>query len=152
MKRWLGSVALALGIFAGSSLTLADGLLMVRSPLPFAETMLVLQDTIREHGYQLSRVQRVDIGLTASGFETDKYRVVFFGKPQQVRDLAAQYPELIPYLPVKVAIFGEGEETLLVTLNPRAFRDLYPEPELEAVFDRWEQDLHSMFDRIRGAD
>lgn len=151
MKRWLGSLLFALGIFAGSRLSLADELLMVRSPLPFAETMLALQDAIREHGYQLSRVQRVDIGLTASGFETDKYRVVFFGDPQEVHDLAAQYPELIPYLPIKVAIFGEDEETLLVTLNPGGFRDLYPAPELGPVFDRWEQDLHSMFDRIRGA-
>ncbi len=152
MRRRLGSLLIALSIFAGSPLSLADELLMVRSPLPFAETMLALQDAIREHGYQLSRVQRVDIGLTASGFETDKYRVVFFGRPQEVHELAVHYPELIPYLPIKVAIFGEEEETVLVTLNPRGFRGFYPEPELGPVFDRWEKDLHSIFDRIRGAD
>ena len=152
MKRWLGSFSFALGIFAGSPLSLADELLMVRSPQPFAETMLVLQDAIREHGYQLSRVQRVDVGLTASGFETDKYRVVFFGDPQEVPELAARYPQLIPYLPIKVAIFGEDEETLVVTLNPRGFRDFYPEPELGPVFARWEKDLYSIFDRLRSAD
>ena len=152
MKRWLGSFSFALGIFAGSPLSLADELLMVRSPQPFAETMLVLQDAIREHGYQLSRVQRVDVGLTASGFETDKYRVVFFGHPQEVHELAAHYPELIPYLPIKVAIFGEDEQTVLVTLNPRGFRDFYPEPELGPVFDRWERDVHAIFNRIRNAD
>ena len=43
--------------------------------------MAVLQHAIGTQGYTLSRVQRVDIGLTESGFKTDKYRVVFFGKP-----------------------------------------------------------------------
>jgi hypothetical protein len=54
--------------------------------------------------------------------------------------------------PGKVAIFGEDEQTVLVTLNPRGFRDFYPEPELGPVFDRWERDVHSMFNRIRNAD
>jgi uncharacterized protein (DUF302 family) len=152
MRRSLVSLLCVWAIFAGSPPSSAEELLMVRSSLPFAEAMLALQDAIREHGYQLTRVQRVDIGLTASGFETDKYRVVFFGDPQEVPELAARYPELIPYLPIKVAIFGEDEETLVVTINPRGFRDFYPEPELGPVFARWEKDLYSIFDRLRNAD
>ena len=152
MRRSLVSLLWVWAIFAASPPSPAEELLMVRCSLPFAEAMLALQDAIGEHGNQLTRVQRVDIGLTASGFETDRYRVVFFGDPQEVAELAARYPELIPYLPIKVAIFGEDEETLVVTLNPRGFRDFYPEPELGPVFARWEKDLHSIFDRLRSAD
>ena len=48
-----------------------ENLLMARSSLAFPEAMLALQESIGAHGYKLSRVQRVDIGLTTAGFETD---------------------------------------------------------------------------------
>ena len=58
----------------------AEEILMARSLQPFPETMLALQDSIRDHGYTLSRVQRVDIGLTGMGYKTDKYRIVSWKK------------------------------------------------------------------------
>jgi uncharacterized protein (DUF302 family) len=85
----------------------AEELFMVRSQLSFPEAMTVLQQAIRENGYQVSRVQRIDIGLTRSGYKTDKYRVVFFGKLQEIRRISDQYPELIAYLPLKIAIFAQ---------------------------------------------
>jgi len=50
----------------------AEDIVMARSTLAFPEAMLALQESIREHGYTLSRVQRVDIGLTGMGYKTDK--------------------------------------------------------------------------------
>ncbi|TNF36181.1 MAG: DUF302 domain-containing protein, partial [Gammaproteobacteria bacterium] len=102
-----------------------EQLIMIRSQQPFPETMASLQLAITNQGYTISRVQRVDIGLTSSGYKTDKYRVVFFGKPEEIRTLRTQHPELIPYLPLKIAIFAEGEETILVASNPIAFAQLY---------------------------
>jgi len=58
----------------------AEDLLMVRSAQPFPETMLSLEESIKDHGYIVTRVQRVDVGLKKFGFKTDKYRIVFFGK------------------------------------------------------------------------
>ncbi|MDH5784062.1 MAG: DUF302 domain-containing protein, partial [Chromatiales bacterium] len=95
-----------------------DQLLMMRSAQSFPETMLALQKSIGEYGYTVSRVQRVDIGLTSSGFATDKYRIVFFGKPEEVRHLTARYPQLIPYLPLKITLFAEQDETVLTTFDP----------------------------------
>ena len=63
----------------------AEDIVMARSTLPFPEAMLALQESIRAHGYTLSRVQRVDIGLTGMGYKTDKYRIVFAGKPDEIR-------------------------------------------------------------------
>lgn len=130
----------------------AEALLMVRSRLPFAESMLVLQDAIREQGYVLSRVQRVDIGLTTFGFKTDKYRVVFFGRADQVRHLSQHHPELVPYLPLKIAIFAEAGETILVATNPERYGDMFPDPELAPVFQDWSQDLHAILDKVRTAE
>lgn len=130
----------------------AEDLLMVRSPAQFEESMAALQEAIAAQGYTVSRVQRVDIGLTEFGYQTDKYRVVFFGRPDEVRALSARYPELIPHLPLQVAIFAEGEETLLVTANPLDLAASYANPELERIFARWERDVRSILEKVRQAE
>lgn len=127
----------------------AEQLFMARSQQAFPEAMLTLQSAITEHGYKVTRVQRVDIGLTGSGFKTDKYRVVFFGKPQEVRELTARYPQLIPYLPWPVTIFAEGDQTLVVTANPEALQALQTNAELRKVFRHWTDDLRAIMDEVR---
>ncbi len=131
-----------------SSQSQADNLLMARTSLSFPEAMLKLQESIRKHGYTVSRIQRVDIGLTSSGYTTDKYRVVFFGTAELVKRLSNEYPQLIPYLPFKIAIFAEGEETLLVTSNPRQLtKNTYPE--LEPIMQKIEKDMLAIFQLMR---
>ena len=127
-------------------------LLMVRSEQAFPEAMATLQNAIRDHGYTVSRVQRVDIGLTKSGFQTDKYRVVFFGKKAEIDRLTAAHQELIPYLPLQVAIFAEQQQTLLVAPDPTRLVAFFPGTDLESVFGRWQADLHSIFDTVRKAE
>ena len=130
---------IVLSLCLWSSNLWAEDLLMARSTQSFPEAMLTLQEAIAAQGYTLSRVQRVDIGLTASGFTTDKYRVVFLGKAAEQAYLSEHYPELIPYLPLKIAVFAEDKDTLLVTANPIQFRNFYPEAELQPYFQRWEK-------------
>ena len=148
MKRILRGLLtlLFVGIVAPAG---AADMLMVRSKAPFEETMLNLQQAISDQGYVLSRVQRVDIGLTESGYQTDKFRVVFFGKPEEIRRLSANYPELIPYLPLQIAIFAQADETLLATASPLDLNDAYAKPELAALFKRWEKDLRAILERVR---
>jgi len=134
-----------------SSQSQADDLLMARTRLSFPEAMLKLQDSIREQGYTVSRVQRVDIGLTTSGYATDKYRVVFFGTAELIKRLSDNYPQLIPYLPFKIAIFAEGEETLLIAANPRQLTDK-THPELEDVMKKIEKDMLLIFETMRSDD
>jgi len=126
-----------------------ESLLMMRSTQSFPETMLALQKTLGEYGYTISRVQRVDIGLTSSGFQTDKYRIVFFGKPEEVRDLSKRYPELLPYLPLKMTIFAEQDETLLVALDPTMLRDVVDDEEFHFRLMRWKNDILSIMDELR---
>lgn len=122
---------------------------MARAQEGFPEAMQRLQELVGDRGYTVSRVQRVDIGLTRSGYQTDKYRVVFFGKPEEVSRLTAQHPELIPYLPLKVAIFAEGEDTLVVASEPELWGRFFSDPKLADVFATWSRDLHAIFDAMR---
>ena len=145
MKHWILALALL------TTPALAEDLLMVRSSQSFPETMLRLQQAIADHGYTLSRVQRVDVGLTKMGYQTDKYRVVFLGKPEEIRRLKVSHPKLIPYLPLKISIFAENEQTLLSTVNPEFLARFYPDPKLQPVFHRWAEDLHRILEAVRTA-
>lgn len=123
----------------------AEEIIMVRSEQPFPETMLALQESIHDHGYTVTRVQRVDIGLTGMGYKTDKYRVVFAGKPEEIRKLIKQAPQLIPYLPPKISIFAEGEQTILVAANPKLYARIAGDKVDPVIFERWTNDLRSIF-------
>lgn len=123
----------------------ASNLIMARSHEKFPEAMLTLQSSIKEHGYTVARVQRIDIGLTGMGFKTDKYRVVFVGKKDEIQYLTKKYPELTPYMPPKVSIFAEDEDTVVVTVNPAVYKDMIDDEEDRRIFDRWENDVYSVF-------
>ncbi len=129
----------------------AQGLLMARTELDFPEAMAALQQSITEHGYRVSRVQRVDYGLTRRGFETDRYRVVFFGKAEEIDELVSSQPELIPFLPLKVVIFAEEDQTLVTAIDPGELAGLFPYPALDVQLQRWRNDLYSIFDEMRAA-
>ena len=146
LLRWLLCVA---ALAMGGGPTWADDMLIVRSGRDFEDTMTSLQGAISARGYKVSRVQRVDVGLEAKGYQTDKYRVVFYGKADEVAQLAQRHPELIPFLPLSVAIFAEGDQTLLATNRPGALKVFFTAPELASTFERWEKDLVDIFDEIR---
>lgn len=130
---------------------MANDLLMVRTQQGFPEAMLTLQNSIREHGYEVTRVQRIDVGLTGMGYKTDKYRVVFVGKPKEILYLVDKYPVLAAYMPPQISIFAEEGETVLVTANPRIYADMIDDEKDKVLFKRWESDVYSVFDDILDA-
>lgn len=149
MKRLLSLFVLTLSLYAPAHAAVTGEMIMVRASEAFPEAMSLLQESIIKHGYQLSRVQRVDVGLSAKGYKTDKYRVVFLGKGEQIRDLSSKYPQIIPYLPLKIAIFAEDDNTILITANPAVYRDMLKIPELIPVFDQWQKDLISILNSVQ---
>ena len=139
-------------LLIGSAAAYADHqkLIMGRSMDAFPETMSALQEEIKKAGYVLSFVQRVDVGLTGMGFKTDKYRVVFFGKPEEIKELPEKYPELVPYLPLAIAIFAEEQETVLTAMSPGFLGPAYlkEHPELKVIFERWKKDIESIIEGV----
>lgn len=141
--------ALVLGLLLLPGLpAIAEDLLMARVPMTFPEAMLKLQNTLKKYNHTLSRVQRVDIGLTSKGYKTDKYRIVFYGQADVIRQLADEYPQVIPYLPHKIAIFAEEEETMLVAVNPEMLF-VTEDPKLQAIMKKWHEDLQVIFKDMR---
>jgi len=148
MKRYM---YLCLTIFLGgllfpTAVSAADqeSLLMARSAKPFEATLDQLSAAISFSEYKVSRIQRVDVGLTKSGYKTEKYRLVFFGKAEEVNTLLDQYPQLAPFLPLKIVIFSEGEDTILLAMNPGQLVKLVPEKKLLGHYRQWEKDVKNI--------
>ena len=123
----------------------AENTLMMRTDYPFERAIGILQQTLGEYGYQVAHVQRCDGGMSDFGYKSDFYRVVFFGKIEEVRRLSAKYPELVPYLPLKILLFAEKDETVLVALNPLELANYFDSRELQVQFQRWHSDVRAIF-------
>jgi len=151
MKKLMQSL-LTLMVVCFVMSAVAGDLLMVRTQQTFPEAMLTLQTSVKEHGYTVTRVQRIDIGLTGMGYKTDKYRIVFVGKVEEIQYLVNKYPVLAAYLPPQISIFAENGETVLVTANPMIYAEMIDDEADKILFKRWESDVYSVFDDIRYAD
>ncbi len=149
-RNCLGGLLLML--LSGVAMAGTGRILMVRSPQMFPETMITLQNTIRKFGYKISRVQRVDIGLTKSGYKTDRYRVVFFGKAGEVRKIANRYPQLAAYLPMKISLFAEGRETIVLAADPMMLTRVVDAQALRPILRRWSSDLQKILEIVRKSD
>ena len=77
--------------------------------------------------------------LERRDFKSDMYRVVYFGKYEEVRRATASHPTLIPFLPLNITIFAEGDQTILVASHPQALRQFFPDATLKPLFNSGER-------------
>ena len=148
MKRLLALI-IFVSLFVPPGAGAAEDTLMIRVSLAFDATLAQLQQVIVEHGYTVSHVQRCDVGLQHSGYQTDKYRIVFFGKLDEIRALSSTHPGLVPFLPLNIAVYAENGDTILSVFNPAVYERLFPQSRLSVQFRRWESDIRSILDEMR---
>lgn len=146
LKEILGLAALCFLFAAPAS---AQGLIMARSSQMFPESMTLLQAAISSRGYTITRLQQVNENLAKMHYASDLYRVVFFGKYDEIKAITEKHPDLIPYLPLSITIFAEDNQAILVANHPLTFAEYFPYPELKPVFERWENDLVQIMDEVR---
>lgn len=145
VQSWL-VLLLVLGLSGASR---ADELMMARSPRLFPEAMATLQSAITARGYTITRLQEVNENLAKREFKSDMYRVVYFGKYEEIKMLSTKYPKLIPFLPLNITIFAEGDQAILVASHPHLLQSFFPSPDLKPLFARWEKDMQAIMDEVR---
>ncbi len=149
MKKWAQMITLAVSALVFAAPAAAADLLMVRMDKSFPEAMTLLQSAISTRGYTITRLQQVNENLERRDYKSDMYRVVYFGKYEEVKQVTAAHPELIPFLPLSITIFAEDEQTILVASHPQTLGEYYPDPSLKPVFSRWENDIEAIMDEVR---
>jgi uncharacterized protein (DUF302 family) len=144
------SLILLLTLLLALPATAQQPILMARARLKAPEAMEILKETVQEYGYHIAHVQRCDGGMSEFHYKTDYYRVLFIGKIDEVRGILKRYPEMAPYLPLKIAVIAENDETLLSVVDPRALGHLFGHnPVLQVQFARWYNDLHAILEELR---
>jgi uncharacterized protein (DUF302 family) len=138
-----------LALLVASAAASADNMIMGRAALRAEIVLEYVKSSIEEHGYSIAHVQLCDGGMKDFGYSSDVYRVVFFGKIDEVRSISERHPELVSYLPLKIAVIAEKDETLLSVLNPEALAPFFSDRELQIQFSRWHSDLKSIFRDVR---
>ena len=146
MNRPLRWVCLGLVLWVGTAQ--ADNIVMGRVALAADIVFAYAQSSIEEHGYRIAHIQTCDDGLGDVGYKSDFYRVLFFGKVEEVRRISARYPELVSYLPLKLAVIAERGETLLTILNPEALAPFFANEEVQIQLGRWHNDIVSILDDV----
>lgn len=148
LLQWLGIASLTLCLSAPA---MAEELLMARTDNQFPEAMSLLQSAISSRGYKITRLQEVNENLAKRDFKSDMYRVVYFGKYEEIKRVTAKHPELIAFLPLNITIFAEGDQAILVGSHPQMLQTYFPDPALKPLFERWEKDLVAIMDEVREA-
>lgn len=131
-----------------SALADDDHIMMARTQQAFKIALDDIMKEIENQGYTVAHVQRCDGGMEAMGYQTDHYKVVFFGKLSEVRELSQKHESLIPYFPFKAIVYKEGDETVLSILNPKHMQNIVPnDPNLSEKVKQWQQDFDQILER-----
>ena len=145
--RILKLVALLSLLFAGSAQ--AENMIMIRVAMSFDDTMILMKEKLNEYGYKVAHIQKCDGGLGDAGYKTGFYKSIFFGKYEEMRYLTSTYPDMIPYVPLKIAVMEERDTIVLVALNPTTLSEFFQQAELQTLFGRWESDIRAIFYEVR---
>jgi cytochrome c oxidase cbb3-type subunit 3 len=107
---------------------LAQPVVEVRSDLPVAELIPLLKMSIRSHNFAFIRQTTLDEGLAEVGEKVHILHFCSFG----LLDKALRTDERVgSFLPCKIAVYREGEQTVMSAINPKALSPLFGRKDLE---------------------
>lgn len=150
MMRILSSLVLGASLALSGQVWAKDQLLTVRSDQAFATAIEQAQSALKEQGFKVAHVQKCDGGMTGMGYETDNYRVIFFGRLQEVRELTQKYPQLIPLFPFKLAVYAEGDDTIVSVVNPETMKEaLQADDALAQQLSDWSKEFAAVLEQVR---
>lgn len=141
LRTWI-----AAGLLLLSGSAAADNMLMTRVMMKAEVAFEYLVTSIEEHGYSVAHVQTCDSGMADFGYKSDFYRVIFFGKGEEVRAISAAHPEFSSYMPMKITVVAERGETVMSIVNPLVFKPYFQDDtDMQVQFGRWHNDIKSIF-------
>ena len=147
----LRSLLLATGYLAWSLVAAeAPSIVTTRIALPYDETLAELKAAIAQRGYKVAKLQRVGNALRKIEYETDDYAVIHFARLAENDRWISSHPELIAYLPLRFTLAAEGDDTLLIWLDPLLFDTLFAIPDLRAQAEIWSADMRWVAEKVRG--
>lgn len=128
-------------------LVLLWGTLAHAAPLTAARTMdlPVAIDEVtaaaQNSGYQVVKVQPIDLALVKRGYPDPGIRILFIGKATTMDQAMKINPKLLSVLPIRLTLIVEGGETLVSSDDLETWKEMFPDPETAQLIDTWQRDL-----------
>ncbi|SMN15952.1 hypothetical protein CRYPA_1900 [uncultured Candidatus Thioglobus sp.] len=141
----LCALMLSSSVFSSSH----DELLIERVNAKFSYTWLALNKTIKAHNYKSAYLQRCDFAMNERHYKSDKYRIVFFGKYDEMKRMSKKYPQLSPFFPLKITVMEESKHTLIIATPPITLLPLVDTNEDRMTVFRWNEDMKSILKQVK---
>jgi uncharacterized protein (DUF302 family) len=110
-------------------------------------TVSLMQPVIEAEGLSFIRIQHVDKGLSAKGFDRPPYKLVFFGDRKVFQRARELDPRITPYLPFKITIYqGPNGNTHLSVMDPSVVGRMF-NPRVQPLFREWSRTFQRILER-----
>ncbi|WP_300029453.1 hypothetical protein [Candidatus Thioglobus sp.] len=143
------ALALCVLMFTTSVFANHGELLIERVNAKFSYTWLALDKTIKAHNYKAAYLQRCDFALNERHYKSDKYRILFFGQYDEMKRMTDKYPELAPFIPLKITVMEEGAHSLIIATPPITLLPLVTTNEDRMTIFRWNEDMKSILNQVK---
>jgi uncharacterized protein (DUF302 family) len=146
-------VFIALSLLISSAQAITNDMMMVRMHMKADVAIEYLKSALEKRGYAIAHTQKCDGGMHSFGYTTDFYRSIFFGKGAEAREISKAHPDFVSYIPLKMTVVAERDETVMSIVNPHVFDRFYPDaPMMLQHFKNWHHDILSTFSDLRAAE
>ena len=128
-------------------LVLLWGTLAHATPLTATRTMDLpvaideVTTAAQNSGYQVVKVQPIDLALVKRGYPDPGIRILFIGKATTMDQAMKINPKLLSVLPIRLTLIVEGRETLVSSDDLETWKEMFPDPETAQLIDTWQRDL-----------
>jgi len=126
----------------------ADEFLSKKINANFNQTWYSLYKTVKDFGYKTTYLQKCDVALKQRKYESDKYRILFFGEYRNMEYLSKKYPEIVPFLPLKTVVIEEKGSTLLLSNPPNILLEIVKGGDIH-IINKWQKDMENIFTVIK---
>ncbi|MHB8915032.1 MAG: DUF302 domain-containing protein [Thiobacillus sp.] len=99
---------------------------------------------INNHGYTPVKIQPVDEGLRAKGYETSEYKLIFFGDKPQLDKILAVTPEAAVMLPLRIILYQEGGVVIASAPSMEMWKGVFGGEALNSMINQWQKDVLSI--------
>lgn len=96
---------------------------------------------INNHGYTPVKIQPVDEGLRAKGYETTEYKLIFFGDKLQSDKILAATPEAAVMLPLRIILYREGDVVIASAPSMEMWKGVFEGATLDLLINQWQKDV-----------
>jgi uncharacterized protein (DUF302 family) len=92
-------------------------------------------------GYQVVKVQPIDLALVKRGYPDPGVRILFIGKSSAMDQAMKTNPKLLSVLPLRLTLIVEGKEITVSSDDLEIWKEMFPDPETARLIEGWQQDL-----------